>query len=112
MKLLLEKEGKDPEEIIEAICQELGKGRDDLRFEVKEERGGLLRGKRFRVRAYEGGKEAIVQFVQEAVEKITSVIAPEAQVRVKREGEKISVDVRGEGCALLIGRRGQTLEAL
>ena len=51
----IEKEAKSVEEAIEEICRELGKKREELDFEVIEEKGrgifGLIGNKRVKVRA-------------------------------------------------------------
>jgi len=113
---LLEKEGRDPERLMDEICEELGKGREELEFEVLEEKEGFLGlfGKRVKVRARLRGpsEEELIDFAREVAEGMARAISPEARAEAWREGEEIRVEVEGDGSGRLIGRRGETLEAL
>ena len=113
---LLEKEGRDPERLMDEICEELGKGREELEFEVLEEKEGFLGlfGKRVKVRARLRGpsEEELIDFAKEVAEGMARAISPEARAEAWREGEEIRVEIEGDGSGRLIGRRGETLEAL
>ena len=153
----IEKEAKSVEEAIEEICRELGKKREELDFEVIEERGrgifGLIGNKRVKVRATakeplqklketprapkesrgkaakdtekvkgkqevpEGQKEEhsdteVLAFARAALEKIVAGIAASAQIEGRVDAEQIYLTIKGDGSGLLIGRHGQTLDAL
>ena len=140
----IEKEAKSAEEAIEEICKELGKKRDELEFEVIEEktRGifGLMGNKRVKVRAtlkdtgrnQEQGEEAQdrgekvrdrkkktqeagddpLTYAKTVLERIVAGIVVSATVEGRVEGETIYLDIKGDGSGLLIGRHGQTLDAI
>ena len=133
----IEKEAKTAEEAIEEICKELGKERDELEFEVIEEktRGifGLMGNKRVKVRAHvkgEGrdeergaeaqereeeaqkGEEDALTYAKTVLERIVGGISVSAKVEGRVEGGTIYLNIKGDGSGLLIGRHGQTLDAI
>jgi spoIIIJ-associated protein len=140
----IEKEAKSAEEAIEEICKELGKEREELEFEVIEEktRGifGLMGNKRVKVKAtlkgegrdQERGKEAqdrgekardrgqktqeaggdALTYAKTVLERIVGGIIGSAKVEGRVEGGTIYLNIKGDGSGLLIGRHGQTLDAI
>jgi spoIIIJ-associated protein len=138
----IEKEAKSAEEAIEEICKELGKKREELDFEVIEEKSrgifGLMGNKRVKVRAIpkespenqetarmtrqedQGTEEVseertdddVLSYAKMVLERIITEIQVPAQVEGRLEGEVIYLDIKGDGSGLLIGRHGQTLDAL
>jgi spoIIIJ-associated protein len=140
----IEKEAKSAEEAIEEICKELGKDRDELEFEVIEEktRGifGLMGNKRVKVKATlkdegrnqergekaqdqgekirdQGGKtqatgDDTLTYAKTVLERIVGEIIDSATVEGRVEGGTIYLNIRGDGSGLLIGRHGQTLDAI
>lgn len=122
--MLIEKEGRSAEEAIERICEELGKERDELEFEVVGEkpRGilGLMGNKRVRVRARlkgesgtgEAAAEDALSLAKGVLERILSGISVPFEVNGRRDGGVIYLDIKGDGSGILIGRHGQTLDAI
>jgi spoIIIJ-associated protein len=126
----IEKEARSAEEAIEEICKELGKKRDELEFEVIKEKSrgifGLMGNKRVKVRArlkeeqreQEKGEEARVTgddaltYAKTVLERIIAGITVSAKVEGRLEGGTIYLDIKGDGGGLLIGRHGQTLDAI
>ena len=134
----IEKEAKSAEEAIEEICKELGKERDELEFEVIEEKSrgifGLMGNKRVKVRAQlkgegpdeekgeeaqeAGGEEAqkgeedALTYAKTVLERIVEGITVSAKVEGRVEGGTIFLNIKGDGSGLLIGRHGQTLDAI
>jgi len=133
----IEKEARSADEAIQEICEELGKERDELEFEIIEEKSrgilGLMGNKRVRVRArlketpkektqeettqekqqdaQETGIDALT-YAKTALERIVAGITDSAQVEGRVEGGTIYLNIKGDGSGLLIGRHGQTLDAL
>ena len=133
----IEKEAKSAEEAIEEICKELGKEKDELEFEIVEEktRGifGLMGNKRVKVRATLKGEERdeernektqdrgekaqktgddALTYAKTVLERIVAGIIVSATVEGRMEGETIYLNIKGDGSGLLIGRHGQTLDAI
>ena len=133
----IEKEAKSAEEAIEEICKELGKERDELEFEVIEEKSrgifGLMGNKRVKVRAQlkgEGRDEArdeeaqdrgekgqetgedVLTYAKTVLERIVGSINVSAKVEGRMEEGTIYLNIKGDGSGLLIGRHGQTLDAI
>jgi spoIIIJ-associated protein len=130
----IEIEAKSVEEAMERICEELGKKREELEFEVIEEKSrgifGLMGNKRVRVRgrlkgvrppdqeeaeaAQEGAQGAgdALSYAKTVLERILAEITVPSQVQGRLDGETIYLDIKGDGTGLLIGRHGQTLDAI
>jgi len=127
----IEIEAKSVEEAIVRICEKLGKKREELEFEVIEEKSrgifGLMGNKRVRVRgslkgvepaqekaktAPESDTDALLTYAKTVLERILAGIAVPSQVEGRVEGETIHLDIKGDGTGLLIGRHGQTLDAI
>lgn len=56
--------------------------------------------------------EAVFAVGEEMVRRIVDAISPEASIRVQRDDDEISFNVEGGESGILIGKRGQTLEAI
>lgn len=128
----IEKEAKSAEEAIEEICKELGKKREELEFEVIEEKSrgifGWMGNKRVKVRAklkgaqndQEKGQEEetqearadVLTYAKTVLERIIAGITVPAQVEGRVEEGTIYLNIKGDGSGLLIGRHGQTLDAI
>lgn len=110
--------GPTVEDAVSRALKELGVGRDQVEVEVLDPGGraflGLLGAKEARVRVTvrddpvevaRAGRAFLLDVLHEMG------IAAEVQERVGEDGT-IRVDISGEGLGLIIGRRGQTLDAL
>jgi spoIIIJ-associated protein len=108
------KQARTVEEAVEAALTELGVERDMVEVEVLAEgsRGlfGLIGGQPAEVRVrVTAGKD---RFAADFLTRLTAILDIEPDIDVQSDAESVRVNVRGEGAAVLIGRRGQTLEAL
>ena len=56
--------------------------------------------------------EEVFAVGEQMVRRIVDAISPEASIRVKRDDDEISFNVEGGESGILIGKRGQTLEAI
>jgi len=129
----VETEAKNVEEAIQKACELLQASREDLDVEILENgSSGFLgigaRKARIRATRKEGapvsGKEAVsgsgapdgkiglAQEAQTALRGLLDHLEIEAQVEMKEDGERIYLNIQGDGGGLLIGRKGQTLDAL
>ncbi|MEW5762482.1 MAG: RNA-binding cell elongation regulator Jag/EloR [Bacillota bacterium] len=110
----VEKSGKTVEEAVAAALQELGVGREQVKVEVLEEgtRGllGLIGGRaaRVRVTVEESVKDRAVSLLREVV----GAMELEADILAQEEGDTLTITLQGKHLGALIGRRGETLNAL
>ena len=134
---LLEVEGKTVEEAIEIACRELKVSRDKLEIEVLSAGStgifGIVGTKKAKIKALLLEEKTEPALDQESVPvkipeprektelaremgtiagKILELMELEAQLKVKTEGNTITIVVEGEKSGLLIGRQGQTIDAL
>jgi spoIIIJ-associated protein len=106
--------GQSVEEAVESALAQLNTTRDRAEIEIVEEgRKGFL--------GLFGNRQAIVKVslqpdaIEEASKFLTNVsekMGLSVQVGVSREGKNITFQLSGEKIALLIGKRGQTLNSL
>lgn len=110
-----EKTGKTIEEAIEAGLKELGVIRDRVTIEVLEEPSkkglfGLLGTRPAKVRlSYEDDPGALAC---EFLKRVCSTMGVTAEFAAVQKGEHWIVNISGNELGILIGRRGDTLEAL
>jgi spoIIIJ-associated protein len=127
----VETEGKTTEEAIQKACEELAVSRDDLEVEVLSSRSSGFLGlgaRNARIRAtvketaasrspetrpsaaYSDNQAA--ETAKKTLQDILRLLEVEATVDLKEDSERILLNIRGDGSGLLIGRKGQTLDAM
>ena len=112
---MIEKTGKTVEEALEAALAELGVDRDQVEYKVLEAPSKALFG-------LLGGREAKVEVVLKKVnpvdtaraflEKVTRAMGLAVSMSVSEDEDCITINLHGEDLGLLIGKHGQTLDAL
>ncbi len=106
--------GKTIESAIESALSQLGVSRDEVEVEVIENPAkgvlGLFGQKDAKVvaRITTGPETTMAEFV----ENILTKMGIEAKVAASIEGSRITLDVSGPDMGIVIGRRGETLDAL
>ncbi|HHY28674.1 MAG TPA: protein jag, partial [Desulfitobacterium dehalogenans] len=110
----VEKTGKTVEEAINACLNELGVERDRVRIEVLDEptkKGlfGLLGTTLAKVRvSYE---DCLGELACSFLKDVCNSMGVSAEFNYTQQGQHWLVDISGEELGILIGRRGDTLEA-
>lgn len=112
---MIEKTGKTVEDALEAALIELGVERDQVEYRVVEAPSKALFG-------ILGGREAKVvvtvkkvdpaEAARNFLEKVTKAMGLVVGIDVVYGEENITLNLRGEDLGLLIGKHGQTLDAL
>lgn len=111
---MVEKSGKTIDEAIEAALAELGVGRENVEIEVLEEGNkgifGIIgvRLARVRLTVKDDPAGRAVAFLEEIFKSMNV----QAQIDVKMNGDDIYICFSGKDLGILIGRRGDTLDAL
>ncbi len=127
----VETEGKTTEEAIHKACEELGASRQELEIEVLSNGSSGFLGmgaKNARIRATVKEKSVppisevrpfravpdpqAAETAKKILLDILRLLEVEATVDLKEESERILLNIKGDGSGLLIGRKGQTLDAL
>jgi len=120
----VETEGKTVEEAISKACEELQASREDLDIEVLTNGTsgflGLVGGKRAQIRATlkettlptNVSNDQAAQTAKKTLQDLLGLLGIKAVVDLKEEPERILLNIQGDGSGLLIGRKGQTLDAL
>lgn len=112
---IAEKTGKTVEEAICAGITELGVDRDRVKIEILEEPAkkglfGLFGTRLARVRvSYEDNPGLLAA---DFIQKVCQAISVKADTQVSKNGEHWHINITGPELGILIGRRGDTLDAL
>lgn len=129
--------GKNVEEAIEKGLKELGLSRDDVEVKILDEgKAGLFglmgaspakiklivkpleglkaeeKGKATREKLSGGNLISAQKKVKEELNEILKLMGMEAEITTSLEEEKVVADIKSENGAILIGKKGQTLNAL
>lgn len=107
--------GDTIDEALEEACKELGVEPEKAEYEVVQEPAkkklGLFGGNPAKVRAYVNVSPA-----EKAVEYLKEVLScmglNNIEFEIKEEGETAEINLKGEDVGFIIGRRGETLDAL
>jgi len=111
----IHKKARTVEEAKRALLEELGASEDEIEIEVVEEPAkgllGLLMGREAWVkgRRLEDKAEFAARFLQDIADRMGVRATVELE---DRDGDYIKVNIRGRNLGVLIGRRGDTLDAL
>jgi len=114
----IEVEGKTVEEAITKACEELKVPKERLSVEVISDGSsgvfGLVGVKKAKilVNVIPANEERKSSKAKMVLEDILKRLRVEATVELKEDSDLIFLDIKGDGSGLLIGRRGQTLNAL
>jgi len=109
----VETTGKTIEEAIRLALIELGANREDVAYDVLEEgtKGFFgIGAKDTKIKVYikENACDKAVEFLTTILNKMNI----EASITAELDGESLSINMEGEDMAILIGKRGQTLDAI
>lgn len=111
----IEKTGKTVEEALEAALFDLGVDRDQVEYKVIEAPSkalfGLLGGREAKV-LVALKKEDPVANAKVFLEKVTKAMGLVVGIEVTSTDDSIMLNLRGDDLGLLIGKHGQTLDAL
>jgi spoIIIJ-associated protein len=129
----VETEGKTVEEAIGKACQELKATREELDIEILADGSsgflGLMGGRKAQIRATrketailpaakgEGPSatapsDSPAALARKTLQDLLGLLGIETAVDLREEPERILLVIQGDGSGLLIGRKGQTLDAL
>lgn len=110
----IEKSGRTVDEAVESALAELNVQKDEVEIEVIEEPSkglfGFIGVKPARVRVKV--KETAARQAKELLGKIMSLMNLDVDIDMIEKDEKILVNINGPDLGILIGRRGETLDAL
>lgn len=114
MQRILEIKSKNKEEALKKALEELNVNESDLEIEVLEQ---PIKGFLGFIGSKEGTykfivKETEIDIAKNFVENILKNSNVEAIVKVKQDNNLIKVNIEGNDAACLIGRRGETLDAI
>ena len=113
----IEVEAKTVDEAINQACEQLGKSQDQVDVEVlsgsSNKLFGIIGGNKVRIKATARDLpvDNAAQKAQEVLENILERFGAETSVLTEEDSESITLNIKGDGSGILIGRKGQTLDA-
>jgi len=116
----IEATGKNEEEAIAAALKELGKNRDEVSVEILERSksgflgiGAVPAKVRVSYEYVESSAEKAELFLKGLLERMGSDAVPVVESSLDEKGEEcLNVNLTGDKLGMLIGRRGETLDAI
>lgn len=114
----IEVEGKTVEEAIGKACEQLNRSQDQLNIEVLSDGTnkifGIIGGTRIRIKATprELPSSGNAHRAQEVLENILARFGVKTSIEALEDSDCITLNIKGDGSGILIGRKGQTLDAL
>lgn len=110
------KEAASIEEARAAVAEELGVSQDQIEFEVLQEPHkktlGLFGGSNARVKGTVQLAESACEKAKQYLEQVLAAMGAAATVSAKEEENGCTLTIEGEHLGFIIGRRGDTLDAL
>jgi len=111
---IIESSGKTVDEAIESALGVLKLNREDVEIDILEEatKGffGILGGKPARVRVK--AKITAAGRAKDMLNNVMQVMKLDVELEMIEKNEKILININGSDLGILIGRRGETLDAL
>lgn len=103
--------GKNLDEVLNQAAEEKGVSVSELTYKVIEESSGFLGiGSKVTITAY--CKNDISEFMKEYLQNYFDGIHMEAEIQIEMDGEYFRINLNTENNAILIGKNGQTLQAM
>ena len=102
--------GKTEEEALENAMSELSVGKNDILYDMKEQKGGLFKGKKIELTVTK--KSDINNFIKETVLKIVTDMGFDVQIETKVRDDILNLTIHSDNNNLLIGRDGKNMNAL
>lgn len=112
---ILEKSGKTVEDALEAALTELGVTRDQVDYRVLEAPSkalfGILGGREARVEV-SLKKVSPAEKAKAFLQQVTTTMGLRVSIDVTEKEDAVDISLHGEDLGILIGKHGQTLDAL
>ena len=113
----IEVEAKTLEEALRQASEQLGISQDQIEIEVLSEGSnkifGIIGSSKVKIKAtakeQKGDDDA--RHAKKVLENILERFGTEVQVEVREDDDCITLNIKGDGSGILIGRKGQTLDA-
>lgn len=103
-------EGKEEKEVLESALESLGVTIDDVMYYVTKTKAGLL--KKEVVSVHIATYENIINYIKEYLESLTKDMGLNVTFESKIRDKQITIKMYSDNNKILIGRNGQTLQAL
>lgn len=103
-------DGKEESEVLQTALESLNKTKEEIVYYVTKTKGGLL--KKETVSVHITTLDNVVEFIKEYLSSLTKDMGLEVTFESKIRDQQITIKMYSNNNKILIGRNGQTLQAL
>lgn len=103
-------ESKSEENLIENACDEFGLKEEEIIYKTIEEKGGLLKSKKYIIELIK--LSDVAETGKEILQELLKGLNIKANIEVKLRDKQIKYDIYSDNNSILIGKRGHILESL
>lgn len=103
-------EGKKEEGLLESALNSLNLLETDIFYDYKEEKGGLLKGKKYIIEVVKVSE--VADLGKEIILKLLDGLSIKGQIETKVREKSITYSIHSENNSLLIGKRGHILDSI
>lgn len=103
-------EGKSVDQTLNLALYELNVNNEDLVYSVKEEKAGLLKGKKYLLECIK--IDDIIIYTKELLQTILDSMNIESKIETKYRDNIININIHSNNNSILIGKKGHILDAL
>ena len=103
-------EGKTEEEVILKTLKELDVKEDELFYDIKEEKSGLLKKKKYVLTTIL--KSDVLEYSKKFVSELLENIGINVKLETQRKENYLKITIHSENNSILIGKNGKNLQSL
>jgi len=103
-------EGKNKEEVLNNVLNDLNCTKEELYVKESETTGGLFKGKKVILSVIK--KQAVVEQIKTIITEITKQMNISTQIEIREKDDVINVLLMSDNNQILIGKNGKNLDAL
>ena len=108
---IINKEGKELEEVLEAICNEYNVTKDDFYYHYAEKKNGLF-NKNITVEVSAYLKKDLLEYTKEYLEELLTNMGLKVNFETKMREDSMYIKIYSDNNSVIIGKGGNTLKAL
>ena len=107
---LYELSGKDQDKLLNQVLEDNNLEENQVIYKISETKGGLFKGKTYNIKVAK--LEDIMEYIKDYLKELLTKMGLEVTFESKIREEQLYIKMFSDNNAILIGKNGQTLQAL